>query len=467
MHYIKQTLLAGIMAIFATTIVFTSSAHAAPTPETCFAFNSGTGTITDYYYNEGNNAANPACPRDVEIPSTIGGVNVTSIGDNAFRSNQLSSVTIPNSVTSIGDYAFYSNQLTSITIPSSVTSIGISAFIRNQLSSVTIPNSVTSIGNGAFAQNQLSSVTIPSSVTSISNGAFSTNQLTSVTIPSSVASIGDYAFYSNQLTSVTIQSGVTSIGSEAFSYNQLTSVTIPSSVTSIGGDTAFAFQSPDYTIAQVDNGEVPVEDYMNSLVHVTLITEDPSNPSGLTDGVFCIDYDSNGTSDCSGHLINPASTTTTYTSSDDTELRPSETVVGTAADNTPLTSYRIVDNLPASTDQADIDAMLARYFRAGDTRTLTAPTITGYDTITPSSPHTVTLAAGVNRTDFVYANSQSDGSGEGGGVDGAADTPATSDTSTTSAQGGALAETGTNIAAILAAAGAVLVGGAGLLLRRA
>lgn len=93
-----------------------SAAHAADTPTSgaCFA-TSGTEaiTITDYYDHQSNNSANPACPRDVVIPETIGGKTVASIGSSAFRSNQLTSVTVPNSVTSIGSSAFYYNQLTS------------------------------------------------------------------------------------------------------------------------------------------------------------------------------------------------------------------------------------------------------------------------------------------------------------------------------------------------------------------
>jgi hypothetical protein len=100
---------------------------------------------------------------------------VTIIGSGAFRSNQLTSVTIPDSVTSIGSYAFYNNQLTSVTIPDSVTSIGSGAFQSNQLTSVTIGNYVTSIGNYAFYNNQLTSVTIPDSVTSIGSYAFGEN----------------------------------------------------------------------------------------------------------------------------------------------------------------------------------------------------------------------------------------------------------------------------------------------------
>ena len=197
------------------------------TDDSCFTFNSSTGTITDY-------SDDASCPKVVVIPKEINGSTVRSIGIMAFHINQLTSVTIPSSVTSIGSGAFYDNQLTSVTIPSSVTSIEGSAFRNNQLTSVTIPSSVTSIGSYAFSSNQLTSVTIPSSVTSIERYAFSYNQLTSVTIPSSVTSIEMHAFSSNKLTSVTIPSSVTSIGASAFGVNQLTSVTIPSSVTSIG-----------------------------------------------------------------------------------------------------------------------------------------------------------------------------------------------------------------------------------------
>ena len=41
---------------------------------------------------------------------------VTSIGNSAFESNNLTSVTIPSSVTSIGDFAFEYSGLTSVTI---------------------------------------------------------------------------------------------------------------------------------------------------------------------------------------------------------------------------------------------------------------------------------------------------------------------------------------------------------------
>ncbi len=63
---------------------------------------------------------------ELNIPATIGGYTVTSIGKCAFMSDYLlTSVTIPEGVTNIGERAFiYCISLKEVTIPNSVMSMG-------------------------------------------------------------------------------------------------------------------------------------------------------------------------------------------------------------------------------------------------------------------------------------------------------------------------------------------------------
>lgn len=134
----------------------TNKAEALTPPDTCFNFDSGTNTITDYYDNENNDSGQPACPRDVGIPDTISGEPVTTIDDGAFSSKQLTSVTIPNSVTTIGNSAFFANNIDSVTLGSNVTTIGTMAFWVNKIKSVNLPDSLSSLDFGAFgAQNEI------------------------------------------------------------------------------------------------------------------------------------------------------------------------------------------------------------------------------------------------------------------------------------------------------------------------
>ena len=213
----------------------------------------------------------------VDIPKTIDGKSVTSIGGGAFAwCSSLTSITIPNSVTNIGIYAFREcTSLKSVTIPNSVTSIDKWAFDGcTNLTSVSIPESVMSIGWSAFgACRSLIAIdvavdnknyasmngvlfnkdktellyypcnknddiyTIPDSVTNIAEQAFNgCTSLKSVTIPNGVMSIDNYAFvYCRNITNITIPESVASIGDGAFSgCSSLTNITIPDSVTRIG-----------------------------------------------------------------------------------------------------------------------------------------------------------------------------------------------------------------------------------------
>ncbi|MEW4924627.1 leucine-rich repeat protein [Algibacter sp. 2305UL17-15] len=163
--------------------------------------------------------------------------NIATIGNEAFRDQNLTTVTIPSSVISISQYAFWHNNLTSVTLENGIESIGDHAFSTNQIASISIPDSVTSIGQFAFQSNQLTSATLSNNLITIGSAAFSQNQLQSIVIPNSVTSFGS-AFSSNQLTNITFPSGITNIDVGAFRSNNLTHVTIPSTVTNIE-NTAF------------------------------------------------------------------------------------------------------------------------------------------------------------------------------------------------------------------------------------
>ncbi len=229
------------------------------TSSSCFTFSSG--TISDYLCTD----------TDIIIPSSINGVSVTKIGSNAFASNGLTSVVIPNTVTTIEYHAFRNNSISSLTIGNKVKTIGQYAFSGNKLTYVYLPASVTSLGTSPFynnstlegikvddgnttfdsrdnsnaiikkSNNQLISgcknTIIPSTVTSIGAHAFRSMGMSSVVIPDSVTSIGDYAFHQNStLTSLVLGSGLKTIGSYSFASCGLTSLVIPNSVTSVGSN---------------------------------------------------------------------------------------------------------------------------------------------------------------------------------------------------------------------------------------
>lgn len=92
------------------------------TVENLFNFNSSTGTITGYSGSE----------KVVNIPSTIGGIYVKAIGENAFKNNtDIETVIIPEGVNSIEDFAFYKcTGLKYVSIPESVTSVSEDGFYR-------------------------------------------------------------------------------------------------------------------------------------------------------------------------------------------------------------------------------------------------------------------------------------------------------------------------------------------------
>jgi hypothetical protein len=194
-----------------------------------YTTNSGTITITGF----------TDAGSTVILPSTINGLPVTGIGDNAFFKSSVTSVTIPSTIASIGDLAFYgATNLTSLTIPGSVTNIGQFAFYGcTSLGSLTITGNSTSISDAAFyGCTSLTNLTLTEGVTSLGDLSFyGCTNLASLTIPESVTNIGDEAFgYCTSLTNVFFDGNAPVVGSSVFFSDNAT-------VSYVLGATGFSF----------------------------------------------------------------------------------------------------------------------------------------------------------------------------------------------------------------------------------
>jgi hypothetical protein len=134
MHITPLALLAAVVSFSVFLLIARPYvASAATAPDSCFLFNSTLGAITGY-------STDPTCPKDLDIPAIINGVNVISIDGSAFYGKQLTSVTVPDSVSMIGDYAFYNNPLESVSIPEGVPYIGRYTFSHPDVTQGIAPN---------------------------------------------------------------------------------------------------------------------------------------------------------------------------------------------------------------------------------------------------------------------------------------------------------------------------------------
>ncbi len=188
-------------------------------------FNESCGTITD-------------CDVSVTkavIPSEINGIEVTSIGDSAFKGcSSLVSITIPECVTSIELYAFDGcTSLRELMIPEGVTYLG-GYMVRNtSIERIKIPSTIKNSGyqggygeiNGALAGcTYLKEVIFAEGIERIPSYICASESQTSyiekIIIPDSIKEIGDYAFhYCRNLSGIiNIPKTVKKVGEKAF-YN--------------------------------------------------------------------------------------------------------------------------------------------------------------------------------------------------------------------------------------------------------
>ena len=271
--------------------------------------------------------------------------SVKNIGNKAFSSARISSLTFAEGLETIGERSFSkignqnSSGVTSIDLPKSLKSIARYAFEYANLDKLTINgDSGVILGNSIFSTvsynecriNNLifSNVEIiperlcarssytgrfynveikntNSSITNIGVSAFTQNVVKSISIDN--ANIGDYAFEKNSnlvsvfiksgtignssfidcsgITNCTIGSGVTSIGGSAFARcYRLTSVTIPNSVKSIGSS-AF-YDCSGLKSCTIGSGVTSIGDeafsWCSSLTSINI----PSGVTSIDYGVF-------------------------------------------------------------------------------------------------------------------------------------------------------------------------------------
>ena len=265
----------------------------AESPENYFSFNPETRTVTGY---------NPPNSEGIiEIPSTIDGVPVEAIGEEAFYyKSYVESVTIPDTVKTIEKKAFQGCQnMTSISIPNSVTSIGTTAFSGcKSLTSITIPDSVTTISGWMFYECwSLTEVNLPDTIESIGEFAFrDCTALEQLTLPDSLITIGQYAFMNCcSMVDIFLPNSITAIDSYAFiDCTALESITLPDSITTIS-DSMFLFCHslqniviPD-SVTRIGNNVFQGCKKMNTIYYTG--TEDQWYDIQFDDYISVLDYD--------------------------------------------------------------------------------------------------------------------------------------------------------------------------------
>jgi len=228
-----------------------------------------------------------ACVKDLSIPSLINGRNVRRIGNEAFKGQALTNVTLPDTLSEIGARAFDDNLLNRIDIPNGLKRIGERAFADNQIITANLPDGLEDLGKEAFENNLLVSMTLPDSLIQLGWNVFASNRLESVKLPAGISNIPRGLFKSNQLSNVRIPSSVVNIGEESFIENQLTSITIPASVAFI--ETLAFNKNPLTTMKFLGDrptfGITPVELYGEKIITYCSNTLGwPGEPIGFYEG---------------------------------------------------------------------------------------------------------------------------------------------------------------------------------------
>ncbi len=153
---------------------------------------------------------------EIVIPQKIGGQNVVSIGDGAFRNcKELNNIILPTELLRIGNEAFIGCEIEEIYIPNHVITIGESAFRDNdRLRKVVMGNSVREICDCAFDNcRQLEDVSLSESLKNIDRYAFrGCYILSNIVLPRQLKELGEGAFDATNIKKIVISESTVKVG---------------------------------------------------------------------------------------------------------------------------------------------------------------------------------------------------------------------------------------------------------------
>ena len=164
-------------------------------------------TFNDSYTTLGDHVFKNCPLAAVTFPNSL-----KSIAEYAFENTKLNTVDLSNTqITSLPNGCFFKcENLSDVKLPKDLTDIGNNAFISSAIASITFPPSLQKIGDYAFQEAKLENVVIPTSCNTIGQGAFSDNaNLTTVFINGLECYLAYKAFWNcSKLTDIYITSKV-------------------------------------------------------------------------------------------------------------------------------------------------------------------------------------------------------------------------------------------------------------------